>query len=199
MAASACKFTNSIRMRQSCCRCAGKCYGCNSVANGCSSNCGNMVACGWRSCNTKMPHCRVSKAMQNLYMQIKSTPFCALQQSKDAPHEAAFCPTAASTRQLRQVSQLLKEFTDYMMTLFVVLALAQCFSLMPVQGIWASSVRELHFTWSHWCAWYSFCCICITSLDTLFVINMAAHGLLDVRGVGEIQPVQYRVYLLSYV
>lgn len=54
-------------MRQSCCRCAGKCFGCNSVANGCSSNCGNMVACGWRSCNIKMPHCRVSKAMQTLY------------------------------------------------------------------------------------------------------------------------------------
>lgn len=70
MAASACKFTNSIRMRQSCCRCAGKCFGCNSVANGCSSNCGNMVACGWRSCNIKMPHCRVSAAMQTLYKII---------------------------------------------------------------------------------------------------------------------------------
>lgn len=82
--------------------------------------------------------------------------------------------------------------TQLSVCVLVVLALAQCFSLMPVQGIWASSVRELHFTWRHWCAWYSLCCICITSLDTLFVINMAAHGLLDVRGVGEIQPVQTR-------
>ncbi|KAH8396274.1 hypothetical protein KR222_007231, partial [Zaprionus bogoriensis] len=71
-----------------------------------------------------------------------------------------------------------------------VLCVAQCFSLMPVRGIWRTSVRELHFSWRSFCVWYSLLCICITSLDTLFSINLAAHGLLDVRGV---EPIVFHV------
>lgn len=62
---------------------------------------------------------------------------------------------------------------------------------MPVQGIWGSSVQELHFTWRNCCAWYSVFCICITLLDTFFAINMAAGSQLDVRSVGEIPAETY--------
>lgn len=46
--------------------------------------------------------------------------------------------------------------------------LAQCFSLMPVQGIWARSVRELHFTWRNWCTWYE---------SLLHMHHLAGHAL----------------------
>ncbi|EDW62286.2 uncharacterized protein Dvir_GJ16715 [Drosophila virilis] len=67
-----------------------------------------------------------------------------------------------------------------------VLVLAQCFSLMPVRGVRAASAQGLYFSRHSWRTWYSLAYICCTSVDTLFTINLAVHGTLDVRSVEPI-------------
>ncbi|KAH8386646.1 hypothetical protein KR093_001649, partial [Drosophila rubida] len=67
-----------------------------------------------------------------------------------------------------------------------VLVIAQCFSLMPVCGIYAATAQGLRFSWRSWRTWYSLLCICSISVDTIFTINMTAHSLLDVRNVEPI-------------
>ncbi|XP_062138673.1 gustatory receptor 5a for trehalose isoform X1 [Drosophila sulfurigaster albostrigata] len=71
-----------------------------------------------------------------------------------------------------------------------VLVIAQCFSLMPVCGIYAATAQGLRFSWRSWRTWYSVLCICSLSVDTIFTINMTAHSLLDVRNV---EPIIFHV------
>ncbi|KAH8329872.1 hypothetical protein KR067_006110, partial [Drosophila pandora] len=74
-----------------------------------------------------------------------------------------------------------------------VLAVAQCFCLMPVLGIGGSSVRSLHFTRKSWRFWYSCLYLCSTTLDLMFSIRKVSHGGLDVRSV---EPIVFHVSIL---
>lgn len=68
-----------------------------------------------------------------------------------------------------------------------VLAVAQCFCLMPVCGISAPTYRGLSFNRRSWRFWYSSLYLCSTSVDLAFSIRRVAHSVLDVRSVGEIK------------
>ncbi|ALC49894.1 Gr5a, partial [Drosophila busckii] len=74
-----------------------------------------------------------------------------------------------------------------------VLLVAQCFCLMPVQGLSAYSVRKLHFTWRSWRTCWSLAFIVSSLLDTVFNINLMAHNALDVRNV---EPIVFDVSIL---
>ncbi|KAM8719875.1 hypothetical protein ACLKA7_006005 [Drosophila subpalustris] len=67
-----------------------------------------------------------------------------------------------------------------------VLVIAQCFSLMPVCGIYSPTARGLAFSWRSWRTWYALLYICSTAVDSVFSLNRAAHSLLDVRNVEPI-------------
>ncbi|KAH8420201.1 hypothetical protein KR009_007148 [Drosophila setifemur] len=74
-----------------------------------------------------------------------------------------------------------------------VLALAQCFCVMPVLGIGSSSSGGLRFSRRSWRFWYSILYLCSTTVDLLFNIHKVAHSRLDVRSV---EPIVFHVSML---
>nr|XP_016936634.1 gustatory receptor 5a for trehalose [Drosophila suzukii] len=76
---------------------------------------------------------------------------------------------------------------------FPVLVVAQCFCLMPVSGISASSCQGLKFSRRSWRFWYCVTYLCSTSVDLAFSIRKVAHSVLDVRSV---EPIVFHVSIL---
>ncbi|EDV45919.2 gustatory receptor 5a for trehalose [Drosophila erecta] len=74
-----------------------------------------------------------------------------------------------------------------------VLAVAQCFCLMPVSGISAPTYRGLSFSRRSWRFWYSSLYLCSTTVDLAFSIHKVAHSVLDVRSV---EPIVFHVSIL---
>ncbi|XP_030378343.1 gustatory receptor 5a for trehalose [Scaptodrosophila lebanonensis] len=74
-----------------------------------------------------------------------------------------------------------------------VLVMAQCFCVMPVRGILASTPDGLSFSWHSWRTWYCVGYMCTTVLDTIFTINQVVHGKLDVRNM---EPIIFHVSIL---